>query len=214
MRLLRIDGPTREATFYAREGDHLTRVLERGYYYEADLLEEIRSRQVRGDYFDVGAHIGNHTLYFAMECPAKRVLAIEANPDSYLNLCANVMANGLQGHVDCLNAAIHPEWTSAYVTPGDSDNSGMAGVGEDGPIPAVTLDDLRGEQVGLIKIDTEGGSLDVLRSARAILALDHPLIAAEAIDEAEFKGVRSFLADFGYKEISGPYAITPVFIFQ
>lgn len=213
MKAIRIDGPTREAVFYAREGDHLTYALEHGYY-EADLLEAIRARQIEGDYFDVGAHIGNHSVFFALECRVHQVFAIESNPDSYVILCANVLTNDLYGRIECLNAAVHPRWTNVHITHGPDENSGMAGIALGGPIPALRLDDLQSGRIGLIKIDTEGASLDVLKTAKEILYRDHPLIAAETITGVEFRAVSDFLAGFGYVDVDGPYAITPVYLFS
>ncbi len=40
-----------------------------GRFYEPDLLDFIASRGLSGVYVDIGAHIGNHTVFFAEECP-------------------------------------------------------------------------------------------------------------------------------------------------
>ena len=50
-----------------------------------------------GTYVDVGAHYGNHTLYFVLECEADHVVAIEPNPVSLRSLIITMTAeNGVQ----------------------------------------------------------------------------------------------------------------------
>ena len=59
-------------------------------FYEADVLLHLAHRGPRGGLFlDVGAHVGNHTLFFASFL-ADHVIAIEPNPATATLLRRNV----------------------------------------------------------------------------------------------------------------------------
>src|SRR3990167_2424357 len=61
-------------------------------YYEFEMLEFIRNNIERGVMVDVGANIGNHTLYLAKYC-ANIVLAFEPFPDTHQLLESNILQN-------------------------------------------------------------------------------------------------------------------------
>src|SRR5687767_12439476 len=53
-------------------------ILSRSTFFEAGLLSKVRSRIPPGStILDVGANIGNHTVFFASFCDAKNVIAFE-----------------------------------------------------------------------------------------------------------------------------------------
>lgn len=64
--------------------DHvIDRVRKNMRFYEADLLEYLYYAVPHAGLFvDVGANIGNHTLFFARYM-AERVLAIEPQPETF-----------------------------------------------------------------------------------------------------------------------------------
>jgi hypothetical protein len=51
--------------------------LTSGRVYEENFLQHIRDLGRRGDYVDVGAHLGTHTVWFAKLCPSTHVHAFE-----------------------------------------------------------------------------------------------------------------------------------------
>jgi FkbM family methyltransferase len=55
---------------------------------------------------DVGAHVGSFTVWAARRAPNARCLAVEPNPGTFELLQANIRANGLEGRVITLNAAV------------------------------------------------------------------------------------------------------------
>ena len=63
--------------------------LTMGTAYELMLLEDAYTLGLTGSAFDVGAHIGNHTLYFAAVCGFK-VYAWEPHDGSLKQLHANL----------------------------------------------------------------------------------------------------------------------------
>ena len=75
--------------------DHLfNHFSQHGCFYELDLLEAAGHVYRKGSWIiDVGANIGNHTVYFAKMVQA-RVLAFDPFAKSREILLANLAANG------------------------------------------------------------------------------------------------------------------------
>jgi len=55
---------------------------------------------------DIGANIGTSTLELMSTFPSSTGIAIEPHPDNYRLLRQNVIANGLEGRVHTINAAV------------------------------------------------------------------------------------------------------------
>jgi FkbM family methyltransferase len=225
---VRVAGPEHSATLVLPERDHITDAVQRsGTYYERDLLDAIRARVDRGVFVDVGAHYGNHTTFFGLECGAEHVVAIEPSPLAFAGLLETVAENGLQRVVATHRVAAHPEWRNVTVTalpwrprPGASvqTNSGRVGISpatRGGDAPAAPLDEiLEGVQgVALIKVDAEGMSAQILASGRRMLRRDRPLVAAEAAADAERHALRAVLSGLGYREV-GRYCWTATWLWE
>jgi FkbM family methyltransferase len=219
-----VQGPSKRAELRLPQYDHITLAVQgSGTYYERDLLEAIRRCDVRGTYVDVGAHYGNHTLFFALECPATRVIAIEPNPTSFEGLRGNLHANGVTTGVTCLPIAIHPRWSHVRLAPlpwlpregsPARTNSGMHGVvGADGPMPAARLEAALAPfgRIALIKVDAENLGPAILASGQTILARDHPVIAVEAATAERLTALHRLLDPLGYKS-AGRYCRTPTWL--
>jgi FkbM family methyltransferase len=202
-------------TDYALEAikyDHITACIERaGTFYELDLLEAIRAYERPGTYVDVGAHIGNHSVFFAGECSSQRVVSFEPNPIALH--CLN--ANAARYPVEVVPRAIHDTWGwCRVIDPSHTRNHGMARIEQGDPIiciRCVRLDDCDLDEVAVIKIDVEGCELSVLRSATNILERDRPIISAEAQTPAATAAVDACLEPFGYRR-KGVYGFTPTHI--
>lgn len=187
---------------FGSEEDHIARTIRRtGTFYEAELLADVRARLFFAECaVDVGAHVGNHALYFA-HMLGLRTIAFEPNPTTYGYLVANLASNGLGETCRTCNAAVGS--ASGQVRPLDASdrNSGMATVEADpaGAIAMVTLDDqVLGEpRIDVIKIDVEGWELDVLRGAERVLRQHQPILYIE-IMQPRFREVESHLRERGY----------------
>jgi hypothetical protein len=66
--------------------------------------------------------------------------------------------------------------------------------------------------IGVIKIDIEGGELNVLKGAQEILRRCHPELFIEAHSERQREELRRYLEPFSY-EILGKYCATPTYWF-
>ena len=228
VRPVRVRGPRHRAVLMLPESDHITMAIQQsGTYYEADLLDRIRDLQLSGTFVDVGAHYGNHSLYFAIECEADHVVAIEPNTVSARSLIASMRQNGVGERVTTLNIAIHPTYDRVEVTAlpwsprgrnAARTNSGRVGVRPAGGhgrghVAAQRLDDALApfDRIALIKIDTEDISADVLASAGQTLERYRPVIAVEAATEPAAAQVAAVLRPLGY-ELVGRFCWTPTWL--
>jgi len=225
---VRVTGPKRAATLVLPDRDHITEAIRRtGTYYERDLLDAIRARGVRGAFVDVGAHYGNHTAFFALECGAERVVALEPDRQAFAGLLETLAENGMEEAVTAHRVAAHPQWreVSVRALPWRSGhgasartNSGRTAVApapDGGDAPAAPLDHLldgiRG--IGLVKVDAAGLSAEILASGRRTLRRDRPLVAAEAGTDAARHRLRAVLSSLGYRELAR-YCWTPTWLWE
>ncbi|WP_160317926.1 MULTISPECIES: FkbM family methyltransferase [unclassified Arthrobacter] len=196
-------------------GDHIGKhLLSTGSFYESELLKALRRLVGAEDVVvDVGANIGNHTVYFAgvLRC---KVIAVEPIPIIADILRRNVANNGLLNSVAVHQLALGASEGRAEIEMFDAANYGgtTLRVGENGDIQVTQLDTLISETVDLIKIDAEGMDYQVLLGAREIIENDMPAIVIEAMTDQALNEIDDFLAPLGYS-IVGQYNATPTYVF-
>lgn len=205
--------------------DHIhDNFLRKGNFYEEDLLRFLASLKLgEGVILDVGAYIGNHSIFFA-GIMGRSVVSIEANPSSYELLSKNIGNNCLSGLILplCLAATDlsgvsfgrggsldFNQGATRFVRAGDQVNVCPI---EDPLIEGIALDDLELDQVALIKIDVEGMELDVLKGLIKTIGCSKPVLAIECMTAVEFSQVAAFCRAIGYLPIARK-AATPVLIF-
>lgn len=199
-------------------GDDLisTAIRNARNFYEADVLAKCREIYLPGTaVVDVGANIGNHTVFFGRVLGAP-VYAFEPFPLSFEFLRQNVQANGLSETVSAFAGALGAVEGRGDVIEPDVANFGMVRVksAEAGRIEVRRLDSFEiGLPVGLLKIDVEGSECAVLMGATNLIRRDLPDIMLEAGDPREFADAARFLLDLGYVA-AGRYAATPTYLFR
>lgn len=202
---------------FASEQDHIARIIEAtGSFYEAELLADVRSRLFFPECaVDVGAHVGNHTLFFSKVLGLKTI-AFEPNSRTFELLETNVRENGVESLCRVRHAAVGACEGRVRAASADDDNSGMATVAADvsGDVPLLVLDaELKNDgRIDVVKIDVEGWELDVLRGAEQVIEKHRPLIYVEA-SEASFPGVRDLLDARRYV-CWKRFNATPTFLFM
>lgn len=152
---------------------------------------------------DIGANIGNHTLFFFFECKIKKAYCFEPVTSTFNILSKNIILNGLSDKVELINAAVGAEKSTASIVHYDETNIGSTQIalGGNGKIPVVSIDSLTfDDDIKLIKIDVEGFELFVLNGCLQTIAKYKPYIMVE-IQEANFKTVESLLSQHGYRHI-------------
>ncbi|WP_313644885.1 FkbM family methyltransferase [Stenotrophomonas sp.] len=199
-------------------GDWIGKIVERtSSFYEKEMLIDISSLLEPGSLVvDVGANIGNHTLFFAgaLGC---NVLAIEPNAEAREFLMANVLANGIADAVSLKSVVVGSGAGKAIVRSKVDGNLGATRYTptEVGDLELTNLDDLlAGASVlpSLIKIDVEGMELDVLMGAERLIEMASPVLVIECQDADDYEKVSKFLAQFGYGAVAC-YNATPTYIF-
>lgn len=168
--------------------------------YEREMLEDMRTRVAPGDLvLDIGANIGNHTLYLAAVAGC-RVDAFEANAALCEAMRTSIALNGLGQKIRVHCVGVGSAAGMARFAEALPDNLGAQklAVG-DGEIEVVPLDSLTFAQpVRMLKIDVEGMEIEVLRGARALIARDRPVLYVECIGEKELRQVSRWVDELGY----------------
>ena len=196
------------------EGDYIfSGIQNNNHYYEIGTLE--KWTPLLGSpatILDIGANLGNHTLYWAKYLKPKKIVSFEPFPMNYEVLQQNIADNNLElvvkaemiavgdsdgyvqtASVDASNlGATTFEQVSA--TSADADHEGISMTSVDGYAEKHAL------KVDFIKIDTEGFELAVLKGAQKTIVRDHPAIWVE-VSETSHAEVRSFLQNYGYCQI-------------
>lgn len=187
--------------------DHVVRrILETGTFYEIDLLHYLTQMGLpRGDVIDVGAQIGNHSVFFG-NFLAERVVSVEPNPAVIPILERNTKNN--PGSYTIIRAGLGECAGSASVHVPDSHNCGTAQLVPGHDVNVTTLDAIATDSVVLVKVDVEGMELDVLRGGLRLLRTQHPDIVLEAATSEDMKLHRAFLSPLGYVPLSR-WAATP-----
>lgn len=202
---------------FASEHDHIARIIDAtGGFYEAELLADVRSRLFFPECaVDVGAHVGNHTLYFA-SILGLRTISFEPHTQTFALLAANVRENGVEALCSIHHAAVGAATGRVRTVDASNDNSGMARVEVDtqGDTPLISLDDeLKNEvRIDVIKIDVEGWELDVVRGAPRTIETQRPLIYVEASAET-FPELSAYLRSCRYV-CWKRFNATPTFLFM
>ena len=177
-------------------------VLQKTFYEEnslKDLDEYLDSESV---VLDVGANIGNHTLYWATQTKVKKVYSVEAYDKTYVKLVRNIQINNLENRVSAFNFGVSDIESKGSVSHLESTNTGATQITADsnGDVNLKLLDSLNiiEQRVDLIKIDVEGMELKCLRGAVNILQRFKPNLFVES---AQLSEVDRFLQQYGYKYI-------------
>lgn len=203
--------------FLPDPADHIQKtILETSTFYERELLEELRGRLLSpGIVIDVGANIGNHSLYFA-QVLGRKVMAFEPNDQAFSILKENIAVNDLERLVQPFKMALGNERGEGRSVLPENGNLGMARfeMGQGGDIPCDRLDDLLqdGTDVALLKIDVEGAEVEVLAGAERLLTEQAPVLCVECATRQMRLAVSRFLGKLGYFLV-GTFNATPTHIF-
>lgn len=157
-----------------------------GEFYEIKTLQRLAGLLSAGDQVvDVGANVGNHTVYFAGELGC-RVTSLECNPNLTPLLRSAVSDNGLDALVDLshLGKAVSDGPGDVFFNfiRADYSNVTKHADGAATRVPAMALDSLDLPACRLLKVDVDGGEIGVLRGAEGFLARHRPLLVIEVMN--------------------------------
>jgi FkbM family methyltransferase len=152
----------------------------------------------QGMVIDVGANVGTHSICFANS--ARRVYAIEAHPQTYLHLCANIILNQ-KLNIEPINLALGdmdgPQ-LMADIDPTKPSTPMGARVGAGiTPIKMARLDSLNLD-ADFMKIDVEGYELEVLKGAKHTLMRNDTAVFVEIHHHELVQEINDYMAALGY----------------
>lgn len=154
---------------------------------------------------DIGANIGNHSLYFSDYF--KHVVSFEPHPRIFKVLSLNAE---LANNISCHNIGLSDQEGSAVLS-GPAVNFGRSTICESRDASSVDikltkLDTFSEfENVKLLKIDVEGHEYKALSGARSIIQEHRPIILFEQHADDFINGesqVLSLLREMGYKDFA------------
>lgn len=179
--------------FFILSSDHISNRIALYGVYERDALDAAfafleRNALIDGVALDVGANLGNHSLYLSQHY--ETVVSFEPNPTLFTLLSANA---SLAGNIVALPFGLSDKAGSASLQFISDYNSGEASVAPKKSLQSSKLvdielkrlddiADLPGERIGLIKIDVENLEINVLKGARRTIERDKPVIFFEQHD--------------------------------
>ena len=172
------------------------------------LVEQSRSRPV--NFFDIGAHVGFHSLIVSSVYPADRVHVAAFEPTPHTAAVARTLAAANRRPIRIERCAISDEDGTAtfYISPWESSNSlaeGFRNAVDSFTVPTVTLDSYcagRAVYPDVIKIDVETYESHVLAGATQVLRRSRPAIVCEilrATDPAAIARTVGILCDHDYR---------------
>jgi FkbM family methyltransferase len=189
--------------------------------YEGASLETLRQLLLRegitSTALDVGANIGNHTVFFAGFF--QHVIALEPNPATYavlqlntralpnvscLRLGASSAKDSLRFHVNARNMGDSRVIAVDAVTAGDEDASITIDV-----VPLDSIASIQSSHIGLVKLDVQGHELEVIRGLSDTLRRQAPLIVFEQEANEIVGGTSATLDEIRRAGYAYLYAIEP-----
>ena len=205
-----LQGRSRQLAIFAH--DHIGHAINLGGVYEGseldvlfEWLQKCRVDMAAAAAIDIGANIGNHSLYFSDYF--KHVYSFEPSPRTFKLLSINAE---LMNNITCFDVGISDSNRSAQLS-SSGHNIGGASVTEALTDPSQTVElrilDSFAElkDIKLIKIDVEGHELPVIMGAKNTILKNQPIILFEQ-HWSSFKNGESpvieTLKTFGYQRFA------------
>jgi FkbM family methyltransferase len=164
------------------------------FFHEYRCLSELRSPEL---ILDLGANVGYSSAYFLSRFKGCSVIAVEPDPENYIELQRNVAP--YRNRVNAMQAAVWPRSERLDLNhPGRGEEWGIyVKPSTEGAVRAITIPELLQssghDRISLLKIDIEGAETELFRSGAEewIDKVDNIVIelhSAEASD-AFFKNI-------------------------
>lgn len=183
--------------------DPVQRQNRNGMFYEEEELALIKAHlPPSATFVDIGANVGNHSLFVAAFLGPKKIIPFEPNPLAYKLLLANIVMNGFHDLFDLqhIGVGLSDVEASGFAMTDQSRNLGgarmQAGAGD---IETITGDAaLVGEKPDFLKIDVEGMEMMVLRGLEETIVHSAPMILVE-VDQANYAAFETWVDTHNYE---------------
>lgn len=185
-----------------------------GEIYDEELIQNFYNRIIFNrdqiNFLDIGSNTGSF-IFLPLLNKTIKCYAFEPNPIAFEALFENIQLNNLKDNVECFNMGVwHESKELELKVPLDSTDSGLATLGNDPSrfiyddkngafttknVYCTTIDEFFIEQklesIDVIKIDTEGAELSILKGGEKTIREFKPSILLEFDDKNTVQ--------FGYK---------------
>ena len=195
------------------ENEHIQKHWIKGQFYETQrngMLNYIYQNEPKGGkYIDIGASIGNHSVFFLAIMGASELHSFEPHKECFAELEQNIYSNlnfGQKAFAE--NVAIGREESNCLMLSHSEDNVGMMQVEEtdfndERTTPIFPLDHYYNETKGYdcIKIDVEHYNEQLLIGAERTLTDGSGTVYIEAESKEELATVDHYMNKYGYYRI-------------
>lgn len=177
--------------FFLEDGrDTIQRDIYSGKFYEKEELEIIRRYfKPNSVFLDVGANIGNHSIYVGKFLQPSKIIPVEPFPKAATLLDINVRLNSLIDKVDQsflgFGFSDTQHTAAAHIVPGNLGGTSFAALDEkcsdhQQSFQMVAGDDALGmARIDFIKIDVERMELQTLSGLERVIEVNRPSIFIE-----------------------------------
>lgn len=192
-------------------------------FYEIDLLQFIyhnyKSDIENGTILDIGANIGNHSVFFAKFLNPIKVYAFEPYLSAYNLLLYNIDINKLKNTILPRQLAVSDCTTSVSLIKPATNRLGSTQIDKtsnDDKIKCVSIDDTfknKNKKITLIKMDVEGEEFNVIVGSMFTIIKYTPILIIEIKTQKLYDMIYSLINPIGYKNI-GQFCKTPTYVFK
>lgn len=177
-----------------------------GQFYEVEELDLLAQHIKPGArILDIGANIGNHTVWFEKIARASSIMPIEPQPRLIKLLTLNCTLNGLRTvDLSRLGCALGRTTARGTIHIPQAFNPAGAIIEHDpaGSVPISPGDEVVGDAMfDFVKIDVEGAELDVVEGLRHMIARCQPLMFVE-VGNDNATAFTALMADIGYEIVA------------
>lgn len=169
-------------------------------FYEQEVLDKWVLPNSYNVIYDIGANIGNHSIYFSYNFPRANIYSFEPMKENYMLLENNIKENNFN-NTTLFNFALGMSEMEASMEFRVENNNGTASINENSEngekVMVKVLDELNLPLPNFVKIDVEGFELNVLKGMKRILIQSKPDLWIE-VDEENSTQVIDFLSELGY----------------
>ena len=161
--------------------------------YINEFISELSSEM---NIIDVGSHVGFTTCKFSKHFKNGIIYSFEPSKISYSYLIKNIDLNMLD-NVKYYNLAVGDKECNVGLT--NNDNLFLNEIDIDGvDVKMITIDSLKLENIGMIKVDAEGFEIQVLRGLDDTIKINKPILFIE-IHEHKYNEYENYLKSINYK---------------
>lgn len=218
--------------FICAKDDYIPgKIKKEDKFYESVFLEYLsKFHKKNGIIIDVGANIGNHSIFFGKVLQAE-IIAIEPEPHNTFFFDFNIRINKLNKQVTlletavgeingsiCIEMNVRNNYGSFTAKPNANPNSSPVSDPMAIEVPVKTIDyllinnNVNLENISIIKLDVEGMEVEALRGALSVIKKSLPAIAVECFRHEDLINIEKILKQFDYFAVEVVNA-TPTFVY-